>query len=149
MVTVNRTDEFISIEINSKLLFSSASAELEYEGLPVLTRIARILSGFPNHVQVEGYTDNIPIQNYIFPSNWELSASRAASVVNYFTELGVDPVRMAAIGYGEFRPVAENDTPAGRARNRRVSLVIVGKKDAIRVIDTSQEGVPSAATGGV
>lgn len=139
MVSITRTDEFIAIGIDSKLLFASASAELEYAALPILTKIARIAKHHPNAIQVEGYTDNVPIQTYIFPSNWELSASRAASVVNYFTELGVDPSRMAAIGYGEYRPIASNDTAEGRGRNRRVSLVIRGKKDATRIIDTRAE----------
>ena len=98
-------------------------------------------------IHVEGFTDNVPINNFEFLSNWELSASRAASVVHLFTRLGVEPKRLAAIGYGEFRPVASNDTADGRAKNRRVVLVIMSGSDArisqrLDHLQTWREGRP-------
>jgi chemotaxis protein MotB len=84
------------------------------------------LAKVPNQIQVEGNTDNRPIHTEEFPSNWELSAARAASVVHLMTRMGVNPDRMSAIGYGEHRPAADNDSEAGRAKNRRVTLVIMG-----------------------
>jgi chemotaxis protein MotB len=90
----------------------------------------------PNQVQVEGNTDNRPINTEEFPSNWELSAARAASVVHLMTRTGVSPSRMSAVGYAEHRPVADNNTAKGRAANRRVTLVILGMNDKPdRVID--------------
>ena len=98
-------------------------------------------------MRVEGFTDNVPINNFAFLSNWELSAARAASVVHLFTRLGIDPKRLAAIGYGEFRPLASNDTADGRARNRRVVLVIMSGTDArvsqrLDHLQTTREGRP-------
>ena len=94
------------------------------EAIPILEQMAEVLKSFPNSVQVEGFTDNVPIQTLAFPSNWELSASRAASVVHLFMKYGVRPERMTAVGYGEYRPVADNKTSAGRKKNRRVVIVI-------------------------
>jgi len=83
-----------------------------------------IVKPLKNEIFVEGHTDNVPISTLTFPSNWELSSARAASVVNYLSRQGVEPERMAAIGYGEFRPIASNDAPEGRGKNRRVTLII-------------------------
>ncbi len=127
-IKVRRTDKWIEVEISSKILFQSGGALLQYEAVPVLVDLARILKEFPNSVRVEGFTDNLPISTETFPSNWELSAARAASVVHLFTDEGVDPRRLAAIGYGEYRPIADNSTPEGRIRNRRVVVFILSEE---------------------
>jgi chemotaxis protein MotB len=125
LIEVRRDKRWIEVEINSSILFASGSAGLSEQSRPVLRQLAGKLAPLDNIIHVEGFTDNVPINNFDFYSNWELSAARAASVVHLFTRLGVDPRRMAAIGYGEFRPVASNATTEGRAKNRRVVLVIM------------------------
>jgi chemotaxis protein MotB len=147
LINITRDDLWVEIEINTSILYPSGSAELEDEALPVLARIAEILKRYPNHLQVEGFTDNLPINTPVFPSNWELSAARAASVVHLFMNNGVEPERMAAIGFGEYRPVADNVTPEGRRRNRRVVLVVLADDKARRALDINRT-VQSGAAGG-
>ncbi len=150
LINVKHNDLWVEIEINTSILFDSGSATLENDAVPVLKQLADVLKKYPNAIQVEGFTDNVPIDTSIFPSNWELSAHRAASVVHLFMDQGVQPDRMAAIGYGEYRPIADNATAAGRRKNRRVVVVILAGEDARRVIDiehsrTSAPVVPHAA----
>ncbi len=128
LVQVTETDQGIEVEMKSKMLFKSGSAGLAHAALKVIRDLARILKPLPNTIRVEGNTDNVPIKTVSFPSNWELSAARAASVVHLLAKMGVSPDRLAAIGYGEFQPIAGNDTEAGRQKNRRVSLVIMAAK---------------------
>lgn len=125
LVNVTKTDKGIEVEMKSKMLFESGSARLSREAITALRDVAGILMPIPQEIQVEGHTDNVPIQTVAFPSNWELSAARAASVVHLLTRMGVDSHRLAAIGYGEFRPVATNDTEDGRQKNRRVALIVL------------------------
>ncbi len=127
LVNITQTDRGIEVEMRSKMLFESGSARLSREAMKALRRVAAILGPLPNEILVEGHTDNVPIQTAVFPSNWELSASRAASVVHILTRFHVNSDRMAAIGYGQFRPVSDNDTEEGRQKNRRVSLVVMRK----------------------
>lgn len=115
---------WLEIEINTSVLFPVASASLAADSLPIIRRIGEILATTESRIQVEGHTDDLPIFTVEFPSNWELSAARAASVVRMFRETGVDPTRMAAVGYGEFQPVGDNATVAGRAENRRVVVIV-------------------------
>ena len=133
LIAVRRTDLWVEVEIKTSILFPSGSSTLQADALPVLREIARILKDFPNPIRVEGFTDSVPINTLVFPSNWELSAGRAASVVHLFTQAGVEPHRMASIGYGEYRPVADNATPEGRNKNRRVVIVILESEDAERL----------------
>ncbi|ACL72429.1 OmpA/MotB domain protein [Thioalkalivibrio sulfidiphilus HL-EbGr7] len=128
LIRMRRDRFWIEVEINTSLLFASGSAQLSSEAVPVLQRLATILRDFPARIQVEGFTDTVPINTPIFPSNWELSAARAASVVNLFSRNQLDPTRMAAIGYGEYRPIADNDTAEGRRQNRRVSIVVLAER---------------------
>lgn len=151
LIKVTRNKLWVEIEMNSKILFSSADSELEEEAFPALRALAGVLKKLPNSIDVEGHTDNLPINNELFPSNWELSAARAASVVHLFTRYGVNPQRLSSIGYAEFRPVASNSTAEGRVRNRRVKVVILADKNARRIVeidrDTGQaerEGVSSS-----
>jgi chemotaxis protein MotB len=129
LIDVRRDKRWIEVEIKSSILFGSGYAELSSASQPVLRKLAEKLAPLNNTIHVEGFTDNVPIDNFEFRSNWELSAARAASVVHLFSRLGVKPERMAAIGYGEYRPIASNDTVEGRARNRRVVLVIMSGAD--------------------
>jgi chemotaxis protein MotB len=155
LIQVRRDKRWIEVEINTSILFTSGSAQLSGQAQPVLRELAGKLQPLSNIIHVEGFTDNVPINNYEFISNWELSAARAASVVHLFTRLGIDPQRLAAVGYGEYRPVASNDTPEGRARNRRVVLVIMSGADArvserLNHLQTTREGEllpPQSAQG--
>ena len=126
-ITVQRSEYWIEIEMNSSVLFESGSSILYPRVVPILTQLGRVMIDFPNHVHVEGYTDTVPINTEMFPSNWELSGSRAATVVRLFEFTGVKPDRLAAIGYGEYYPVAENTNAEGRARNRRVVAVVLAE----------------------
>lgn len=116
--------DWIEIDIQSSVLFNSGSAQPSAMARQIVMKVADLLRNYRNPVQVEGFTDNIPIQTDQFPSNWELSAARAAAVVRLFELAEIAPDRLAAVGFGEHRPVAPNDTEAGRARNRRVALII-------------------------
>ncbi len=124
-VTVSRQGLWIEVNIRSDVLFASGSAALSVSAREAIVQLAGVLRELPNELRVEGHTDDQPIASLVFPSNWELSAGRAASVIRLLEERGVDPRRMAAIGYGEKRPIAPNATPEGRAANRRVVLVIL------------------------
>lgn len=146
LINIKRDENWVEIEINTSLLYASGSADLEDEALPVLQRLAGILQRYPNTIQVEGFTDNLPINTYLYPSNWELSAARAASVVHLFMNEGVEPDRMAAIGYGEYRPVADNATPEGRRKNRRVVLVIMSEDMVRRSLGASTKSGTSQAS---
>jgi len=128
LMEVTQTKYWIEVEIKSKMLFGSGTARISHKALKVMRAIAAILKPLPNVINVEGHTDNVPIKNTMFPSNWELSAARAASVVHIFSRLGVNPKRLAAIGYAEHRPIADNATADGRQKNRRVSLLIMRGK---------------------
>ncbi|WP_455199016.1 flagellar motor protein MotD [Kaarinaea lacus] len=132
LVSIKEKDLWLEVEIKSSILFPSGSASPSGLADPVLNKIAAILENYDNQVQVEGFTDNVPITNEIYPSNWELSAARAASVVHLFTKAGVDPIRLSAVGYGEYRPIASNDTEQGRGKNRRVNIIILSDSIARR-----------------
>jgi len=115
----------VVIDINEVLLFNSGKAELVDSALPVIDQIAKILIDLHYQIQVNGFTDNVPIHNAQFSSNWDLSATRAISVVKRFVAAGVEPTLLVGAGFGEYHPVATNDTPEGRQSNRRVSIVVV------------------------
>ena len=123
-VTIKQTPKGIVIEIRDSALFPVGQAALNPQVIATLQQTASVLSAVPNPVSVEGFTDNVPISNSVFPSNWELSAARAGSVVRLFQEGGVSPERLVAVGRAENMPVASNDTVEGRAKNRRVSITI-------------------------
>ena len=124
-VDVQIGDGIVEIGIRSDILFASGSAQLAVDAQPVIRQLAEVLRNFPNSIQVKGHTDNVPISGGIFPSNWELSAARAATVVHMLVDGGVDPRRLAVVAYGEYRPVLPNTTPDGRNANRRVVLTIL------------------------
>lgn len=152
IVDIKRNQFWLEIEIKSSLLFNSGSSALIPEALPLLRQLATMFVGLPNRVNVEGFTDNRPINTPAFPSNWELSSARAAAVVRLFQDNGVDPARLASIGYGENRPIATNDNDVARAKNRRVVIVVMASADAaqderIQEFDLLRSGA-TASTGG-
>jgi chemotaxis protein MotB len=126
LIVVRRHGTWVEVEIRTDILFPSGVATLSPPAEQVLTQLAQTLKPFPNSIRVEGHTDNRPISTSAFPSNWELSSARAASVVHLFTRAGMDPARLAVVGLGENRPVQSNSTVEGRNANRRVVLVILG-----------------------
>jgi chemotaxis protein MotB len=143
MVTLRGNEQWLEIEMQSSLLFESGDAALGNKALELLGQIAEILKAEQTPVRVEGFTDNVPIKSVRFPSNWELSSARAAAVVQLFIEEGLDPTRLMATGYGEFQPIAPNDTPENRTKNRRVVLMI-SKTGELR--PKLQPLAPAAAT---
>jgi chemotaxis protein MotB len=130
MVIVRKTTSWLEVELRTDILFPSGVARLSPQANDVLNSMAAILKPFPNPVRVEGYTDDRPINTALYPSNWELSAARAASVARLFSEQGVDPSRLGIMGWGEFRPSADNATEDGRNRNRRVLIVVLSEESA-------------------
>lgn len=121
---IRANEMWLELELSSSLLFPVADAIPQQEGFDIIEKIATILAPYDNPIQVEGFTDNLPIRTSMYPTNWELSAARAASIVRMMAMDGVAPERLAAVGYGEFQPVASNDSAEGRAKNRRVVLLI-------------------------
>ncbi len=120
----------LTVDILERVLFDLGEAELKPEGQAVLRKVAGVLAGHPDRsVQVVGHTDNVPIKpgaRHRFPSNWELSTARATAAVRFLVEeCGLDPRRLSAVGCGEHRPIADNRTAEGRARNRRIEIVVL------------------------
>jgi len=130
-VSVRKSPFWLEVVFNSNILFDSASAELSTGARVELGKLGELLREYENNISVEGFTDNIPIISPIFPSNWELSSARAAAVVRLFEEFGVESTRLISVGYGENRPVSDNQTAEGRASNRRVVIVIMAKLDQV------------------
>ncbi len=119
----------ISFRISSEVLFNSGESNLSEAGRAVMSRLVPTLGRVPGHrVVVEGHTDNVPIQTDRFPSNWELSTGRAASVVRHLQGQGIDAARMRATGYADTRPIASNATAQGRATNRHVEVILEASK---------------------
>ncbi len=125
MLVIHRKSYGVEIELRTDILFPSGSATISPVAMVALQQLADTLKPLPYPMRVEGHTDNRPINTRAFPSNWELSAARAATVVHLFMERGIDPTRLAVIGLGEFRPIADNSTEQGRNNNRRVMVVIL------------------------
>ena len=139
-VTISRLQGKLTVNILDRILFDSGEADLKPAGGAILRKVAGILATHPElKIHVIGHTDNVPIKaaaRHRFPSNWELSTARATAAVRFLTEnAGVDPRRLGAVGYGEFRPVAENATADGRARNRRIAITILS--DELAAADTA------------
>jgi len=125
LITVKRENMWLEIEINTDILFSSGSGAFSSSAEPVLDKLADVLKPFPNPIRVEGHTDDRPIHTAAFHSNWELSATRAASVVHQFTKQGIDPLRLEIVGFGEFHPRQANSSAEGRNANRRVAVLVL------------------------
>ena len=157
-ITLRGNEEWLEVELKSSLLFGSGDARLSEAAGDLLNPIADILKASGDTpIRVEGFTDNVPISTEQFPSNWALSSARASAVVELFAANGIEPSRMAAIGYGEFQPIADNNTVEGRAENRRVVLMI-SKTDQLRpelrtttsskeLLEQSQQGIEIVIPG--
>lgn len=117
-------DQSVSFRINSEILFPSGQADLSLAGTTVLKKLIPVLQKNNYQIAVEGHTDSIPIRSHRFPSNWELSGSRAGSVVRYFEANGISSMRLRAIGYADTKPLQSNQSTEGRAANRRVELTM-------------------------
>jgi chemotaxis protein MotB len=146
-VTISQLQGKLTVNILDRVLFDSGEADLKPAGAAVLRKVAAILASHPNlKIHVIGHTDNVPIRAAArkrFPSNWELSTARATAAVRFLTETaGVDPRRLGAVGYGEFRPVADNSTPEGRARNRRIAITILSEE--LAGADTTPTAAPKS-----
>ena len=125
VVSIRIEERGVILEIQDRVLFDSAKDVIRPEAEELLEKVGAILAKLPNQVIVEGHTDNVPINTFLFPSNWELSVARAVRVVRYLSERkGIGPERFIATGYGEYQPVATNLTSQGRSKNRRVNIVI-------------------------
>ncbi len=136
-VTITRLADQLNVKIVDRIIFPSGKAELSPAGAAVLRRIGGILKkATGKRIRVEGHTDNVPIHPRLqneFPSNWELSAARATNVVHFLNEVvGIDARNLEAVGLGQYRPVATNRTRRGRARNRRIEILLMPEPDAAR-----------------
>lgn len=146
-VTISQLQGKLTVNILDRVMFDSGEAELKPAGAAVLRKVAAVLALHPNiKVHVIGHTDNVPIRAAArnrFPSNWELSTARATAAVRFLTEnAGVDPRRLGAVGYGEFRPAADNTTAEGRARNRRIAITILSEE--LAGADTAPAAAPES-----
>ncbi|HSG23343.1 MAG TPA: flagellar motor protein MotD [Azonexus sp.] len=145
-VRLVETSRGVTIEINDSILFPAGQSRLQPASINAMLAIAQVLAASDFPITIEGHTDNVPISTQQFPSNWELSAMRATTVLRLFNDGGVGAERLTAIGYGETRPLETNTTPEGKARNRRVSILI----DSNRPEEPTeiQPGQVGSASGG-
>jgi len=135
----------LTLNLSEEILFPSGSASLNASGQAVLRKVGRRLVELPHSIAVEGHTDDVPVaRNY--PSNWELAAARASSVVRLLTELGVAPDRLKVVSRGEFRPVAPNDTAEGRAKNRRIEIQLDAPVDEPSETSSAEDPSPDAGS---
>ncbi|HZV99108.1 MAG TPA: flagellar motor protein MotD [Methylophilaceae bacterium] len=135
---VVQNNQGVRVDISESLLFSPGSADLSYEAKAPLMQIAQMLAEDRHDVQIEGHTDNVPIHNASFFSNWELSAVRASTVVRLFAESNIAENRLSAVGFGSAQPLADNLTAEGRAKNRRVSILVLYRSRMQSAADVSE-----------
>jgi len=124
-ITMRREPRGTVITLSDAVAFAPGSAELKDDIKPVLERLAVVLKRNHRAMRIEGHTDNLPLRGSVYRSNWELSTARAASVLSFFLDSGLTPELFSIAGYGEYRPIADNETPEGRAKNRRVEIVVL------------------------
>jgi chemotaxis protein MotB len=131
-VTISELKGKLTVNMVDAILFDSGKAEVKPEGQAVLQKVISILKDVTDKaIRTEGHTDNVPIAGMLakkYPTNWELSAARAINVTRYLLEQGIDPAALSAVAYGEHKPVAGNDTPEGRAKNRRIEIILVPRE---------------------
>ena len=147
-VLLEQTSRGLVITMANDILFDSGKAKLKRDAHDVLKKIASVIqeAAPDRNVGVEGHTDSVPIKHSGWKSNWELSAARATNVLHYLIdECGMEPQKMSAIGYGEYRPVETNDTKEGRGRNRRVEIIILPKEMTKKSYDEMQGKVSDEA----
>ena len=130
-ITITELKGKLTMDVVDKILFASGEAKVKKEGLEVLKRVVDILKNIKDkNIRIEGHTDNVQITSHltrIYPTNWELSAARALNVTKYLQEQGIDPKIISATAFGEYQPLAENDTPEGRTKNRRIAIILLPK----------------------
>ena len=127
-ITITELKGKLTLDVVDKILFASGDATVKKEGLAVLKRVVDILKTVKDKaIRIEGHTDNRPIHTARYPSNWELSAARAINVTHYLEQQGIAPAILSAVAYGQYKPVANNGTTEGRAKNRRIAIVLVPK----------------------
>jgi len=124
-MSVMQTGRGVQLDINASALFNQGEADIQAEARKTLSEAAKVLAENEYAIEVEGHTDNVPISTPRYPSNWELSSARASSVVRLFIDQGIVPGRLKAVGAADNQPVEGNDTPEGRARNRRVTITVL------------------------
>lgn len=137
----------VVIDINEVLLFNSGKADLTTGALPLIDEIAKIIGDLRYQIQVNGFTDDVPIHTAQFDTNWDLSTTRAMSVVKRFIAAGIEPALLVGAGFGEYHPIASNLTPEGKAQNRRVSIVVVSPLDGRTSTRTQLLGGPQERAG--
>ncbi len=147
LVNVQIGDRGAVITISDVVIFPQGEAEFNPEAYPILEKMVDLLKQFPYKVRVEGHTDNVPIHTEKYPSNWELSTARAARIVRYFISRGIPPERLSAMGFAHYRPIADNSTPEGRAKNRRVEIVYT-RESIIEGLKSKGVKVIAAREGG-
>ncbi|MCL6478367.1 MAG: OmpA family protein [Peptococcaceae bacterium] len=128
-ISVTMEERGVVLSFQDEVLFKLGSAELTPNALEIIRKVGPILASVPNYLRVEGHTDNLPIHTYQYPSNWELSAARSNSVLQELIKnFPIQPQRMSAVAYGEYRPIVPNDSDANRQLNRRVDILILRSK---------------------
>ena len=152
-IEIAQLREGLRVNVAQDILFPSGSARLNADGRAVLLSVAQRLAELPYRIDVEGHTDNTRIRGNLakrYPSNWELAAARASSVVRLFLEVGIDGTRLTAVSHGPYRPVAPNDTPEGRALNRRIEIRLLPDESARAgdLRDAADDGFASPVEGG-
>ncbi len=123
LVNVQESEVGATVTISDMALFPAGAAKMSSNGLTIMAKVSKVLSQFPYHTKISGHTDNRPIHTAMHPSNWELAGDRACEVVRFLISQGLDPTKLSAESYADFRPIASNDTPEGRAKNRRVEII--------------------------
>jgi len=132
-IQVEMQENGVRFRIQSPFLFDSGKADLKAGSRELLNGLTGLFRKFPYGIRIEGHTDNLPINSIRYPSNWELSAARSVTVARYFQGLKLPPERIAATGFGQYHPIADNDTPGGREKNRRVEIFLqLDKRDLPR-----------------
>ncbi len=131
-IQVQQEKEKLTMKIAEELFFDTGKADIKPEGKAVLMRIGNILKNIPEkNIRIEGHTDNVPIVSSLklkYPTNWELGSARATTVVRFMQEdVGIDPLRLSAVSYGEYRPIAANRTELGRSKNRRIEIILIAR----------------------
>ncbi|MFT6220871.1 MAG: chemotaxis protein MotB [Candidatus Endobugula sp.] len=137
-IEVSSNELWLQISLNNRILFGVGSVKPSSQANGVIAKIATIMKDTVNPVRVEGFTDNLTINTAQFPSNWQLSAARASAIVELLAVNGVSPKQLSAVGYGEFQPIADNSSEAGRAKNRRVALMIGKFQESRPTLNSSE-----------
>lgn len=131
-ISVSTDERGVVLRFEDSVLFDKGKADLKPNARAVLDKVGNILSSLDNHIRIEGHTDDLPIHTAKFPSNWELSTSRATNVLRYLLEHGLDPKKLSAVGYGEYHPIVPNSDEESRQKNRRVDIVILRDSIALQ-----------------